>query len=293
MIGRSGQIFGGAEGSDKREESSAHAKARQAGNLPEIYYLCSRITRAYTQSRQSTLGMKDNNYLRFSASMKMADAVLLNYTLVSVLPRFDIHLGFGDKTLSEVCRKYGVNESFFLMVCNIQTYDDYFPTDEELLHIDMGSLIDYLKKSHDYYTGHRIATIERRLESMTGGCEASHHAIMRKFFTEYRQEVIGHFDYEEQTVFPYVRELVAGRTSVNYHINQYEENHTNIDDKLSDLKNIIIKYLPESCSSEDRSDILTEIFLFEQDLEKHTRIEDKILIPLVRQIEKGYENHKA
>lgn len=219
----------------------------------------------------------------------MADAVLRNYTLVSVLPRFGVRLGFGEKTLSDVCLTYGVNETLFAMVCNIHTFDDYFPSHEELMRVDIASLVTYLELSHTYYTEHRIATIERRLELMTGGGEAAHHAILRKFFREYQQEVISHFDYEEQIVFPYVEQLIAGKTGVDYHIDQYEENHTNIDDKLSDLKNIIIKYLPESYSSSERDNLLTDIFLFEEDLTKHTRIEDKILVPIVRAIEARHE----
>lgn len=233
--------------------------------------------------------MRDNTYLLFSDGMKMADIVLRNYTLVSVLPRFDIRLGFGEKTLSEVCKKHGVDTDFFLMVCNIHTFDDYFPAKRDLLQIHVPDLLRYLEKSHAYYTEHRISTIERRLGNMADSCETTHSAILSKFFTEYRQEVTNHFDYEEQTVFPYIQELLAGSSSRNYHISQYEENHSNIDDKLSDLKNIIIKYLPENCSSEERNDILTDIFLFEEDLLKHTRIEDKILIPIVRQIEKNHE----
>lgn len=232
--------------------------------------------------------MKDNTRILFTGTMKMADVVLHNYTLVSVLPRFDIRLGFGEKTLSEVCRKYEVNEEFFLMVCNIHTFGDFLPARRELLQINVADLLRYLRKSHTYYTEHRITTIERRLETMANGCEAAHSTILRKFFTQYRQEVINHFDYEEQTVFPYIQELTEGKANVNYHIDQYEENHSNIDDKLSDLKNIIIKYLPESCSSEERNDILTDIFLFEEDLTKHTRIENKILIPIVREIEKTH-----
>lgn len=231
--------------------------------------------------------MDNNRYMLFSGTSKMADVILRDYRLLTLLPRFDIHLGFGEKTLSEVCAKYNVNEHFFLLICNIHTFDDYVPDSDDLVGVDIESMLKYLKKSHDYYIGNRISSIEQKLIAMTD-CYPHYYNIIDKFFSEYKQEVLNHFDYEEVDVFPNITALSKGE-KIDFHIAQYEENHDNIDDKLSDLKNIIIKYLPEDCPTEERNDILSDIFLFEEDLTKHTRIEDKVLIPYVREIERGYE----
>lgn len=224
----------------------------------------------------------------FSGSTKMADVILTDYRTLTLLPRFDIKLGFGEKTLCEVCAKHNINEHFFLLVCNIHTFDQYLPDREELVDIDINCMLQYLKKSHDYYINTRIASIERKLSAISVCGQGHHHKIIGKFFAEYKQEVLKHFDYEDDEVFPNIVALIKG-DKVDFHIDQYEENHDNIDDKLSDLKNIIIKYLSDDCSTEERNDILTDIFLFEEDLTKHTRIENKVLIPFVREIEQGYE----
>lgn len=231
--------------------------------------------------------MDKNKYMLFSGTTKMADVILTDYRLLTLLPRFDIRLGFSEKTVAEVCEKEKVNEHFFLMVCNIHTFDGYCPDSTELTDVDIESMLEYLKKSHDYYLFNRITSIEHKLATMAGCCEGNHHKIISKFFAEYKQEVVKHFKYEEEDVFPNIRALIKG-DKIDFHIDQYEENHDNIDDKLSDLKNIIIKYLPEDCSTEDRNDILLDIFTFEEDLTKHTRIENKILIPYVRQIERNH-----
>ncbi|MBQ5424541.1 MAG: hemerythrin domain-containing protein, partial [Bacteroidales bacterium] len=65
----------------------------------------------------------------------------------------------------------------------------------------------------------------------------------------------------------------------------FEENHSNIEEKLHDLKNIVIKYLPENASQQSRINVLNEIFKIENDLNKHSVIENKILIPLVSKYE--------
>ena len=57
----------------------------------------------------------------------MSDLIQANYRLLRVLPRFGIHLGFGDKSVVEVCRAQGVSMELFLLVCNISTFDDFLP----------------------------------------------------------------------------------------------------------------------------------------------------------------------
>lgn len=229
--------------------------------------------------------MKDNNHALFSRSMKMADIVLQNYSLLSMLPRFDIQLGFGESSLADVCRRYGINENFFLLICNVYTFRDYLPADDELSKLDIGSLITYLQRSHKYYIEDKITTIEQKLDSMGECCPGNHHQIVCRFFDEYKREVINHFDYEEHTVFPYIRSLVDRGSDADFNIKQYEHNHSNIEDKLSDLKNIIIKYLPESCASKERNEVLLEIFMLEEDLNRHSLIEDKVLVPFVLKME--------
>ena len=95
-------------------------------------------------------------------------------------------------------------------------------------------------------------------------------------------------DYEEVTVFPYISNMVKGARPGDYEIGVFRENHSNIDDKLNDLKNIIMKYLPGDTLSDMRIRVLFGIFALEEDLSKHSLIEDKILIPLVMKLEQRY-----
>lgn len=204
----------------------------------------------------------------------MADVILTDYRLLNLLPRFGMRLGFGEKSVGEVCAKYGVDERFFLLICNIYSSDHYIPSNDELQGVALGPMIDYLKKSHEYYLGNRIAAIEQKL-AKTG------YPLICQFFAGYKQEVLNHFAYEEQSVFPSIAALGRGESAA-VPIEVYEQNHDNIDEKLSDLKNIIVKYLPDSSSVDELNDVLVDIFLFEEDLTQHTRIEDKVLIPYVK-----------
>lgn len=228
------------------------------------------------------------NHLLFSANMKLAELILANYKLLTVLSCFGIHLGFGEKSVKEVCKQHGIPEDFFLLVCNVHSFPDFLPGNEELMSINIDKLVGYLQNSHQYYMNDKIVTIGKNLTDLSYRCEPQHGNVLRLFFNGYKQEVASHFKYEEDIVFPYIKGLMQGQTPVNYHINQFEENHTNIEEKLGDLKNIIIKYLPDTCSSKEQNDVLFEIFLFEEEINTHTLIEDRILIPFVQEIEKKY-----
>lgn len=224
----------------------------------------------------------------FSEKMKLADVLHADYRLLLLLPRFGLDLGFGDKTVGECCKAHDITASLFLMICNIYTCEHYLPSEKEIRNTDVRQLVSYLERSHAYYLEKRLNAIRNQLQIIACNCEAQHKKILNRFFEEYRKEVINHFEYEEKTVFPYVLNMSHGNKTAGYEIEIFERNHSNIDDKLNDLKNIIIKYLPGNSSPIERTNVLFDIFSLEEDLSKHSLIEDKILIPLVQNLEEEY-----
>ncbi len=231
------------------------------------------------------MASNQNKTTLLNSSMKMADFVLENYELLTVLPRFGVQLGFGEKSVKEVCAAKGIDSEFFTMICNIHAFEEYLPTDVDIQSIAIDDLISYLSNSHNYYINKRILAIEQRMEQLGECCSENHYSIVRRFFNDYKTEVLNHFEYEDSVVFPYIKAVEAGVAKSDYHIEQYEHNHSNIDDKLSDLKNIIIKYLPATCSNDTQNELLREIFVFEHELMHHTCIENKVLIPIVQLLE--------
>ena len=223
----------------------------------------------------------------FTPKMKLADIINSNPSLVLILQRFRIELGFGEKSVAEVCRANGISEQFFLLICNVYTNDRYLPSMEELQETDMSSLVPYLIASHSYYLDERIPHIERHLDRIAEACPKNHKEILQRFFHDYKTEVQNHFLYEEKTVFPYIEALRKGESGDGYSINQFEENHSNIEDKLNDLTNIFIKYLPGNIMPKERVSVLFDIFQLSGDLNKHSLIEEKILIPYVETIERS------
>jgi regulator of cell morphogenesis and NO signaling len=59
-----------------------------------------------------------------------------------------------------------------------------------------------------------------------------------------------------------------------------------VGDKLKELKNIIIKYCPDSADINLLNDALYDIYRCEQELESHCMEEDRIFVPAVVKLER-------
>ena len=102
----------------------------------------------------------------------------------------------------------------------------------------------------------------------------------------------GSQEYENQAVFTYVEQLLQGNLSDEYNIATFASKHNQIDTKLKELKNIIIKYYPEKENTNLLNAVLFDIFNCEQDLATHCQVEDYMFVPAVAQIEKRLKDEQ-
>ena len=222
----------------------------------------------------------------FSKDTKLAELLTDDRRLLQLLPRFGIGLGFGDRNVNQVCQMNHADPKLFLMVCEIYSDSSYRPAQEELQNIDMGNLLSYLKASHQYYLDERFPHIEHHLQRIVDACGQKYGPMLSHFYDEYKQEVMRHIQYyEEEVVFPYIEALLKGQRTESYKITEFEHNHTNIQDVLDDMMNILLKYLPGDILPKERIEISLDIMELSDDLSRHSLIEERILVPYVESIE--------
>lgn len=228
----------------------------------------------------------------YNKRMKVADLLASDGNLLSILQRLDIRLGFGEATVADLCTRYGISAELFLIICNIYSFREYQPQVDSLGENDIKSITTYLRASHRYYTSICFPTIHNSIHLLVKELDEVSRKLIDKFYDDYDNEVSNHFRYEEDVVFPYIESLFAKGDMNKYSISQFEHNHSNIGEKLNDLKNIITKYLGEEYSNPLRFELLNDIYSVENDLRKHSLIENKLLIPLVEKLEKQYEQRR-
>jgi len=211
--------------------------------------------------------------------MKMADMIASNYDLILMLPRFGIPLGFGEKSVKEVCRERGVDENFFLTVCNIYSFDDYRPDDEEVAAIDHRLVVEHLQASHRYYIEERLPHMQHHLDHVAESAGDQSSAVLKKYFADYCREVREHVRREERNLISMLDNLSDGEPLSKAVTDHYVKSHDNIKDKLSDLTQIIYKYIPGERLNEEMMELVFDIMQLSRDLEKHAMIEELLLMP--------------
>ncbi len=222
---------------------------------------------------------------KFTSSMKVARLVEANYRLLGVLARVGIDGSFGEKTVSEVCISSGLDPDTIILLCEVYTFPNFKPSMELLRRCHVGDILRYMHQSHDYYLNRAISDMEASITKLLEPCQQKQQEVVWNFFRGYKVEVKNHFGFEEQEVIPYVQGLIIGQNRPGFSIDRFEENHSNIDEKLGDFKNLVMKSLPAVCDNDIRLDLLVHIYALQEDLKCHTYIEDHVLVPMVRLLE--------
>lgn len=225
----------------------------------------------------------------------MADVVAANYSLILVMPRLGIPLGFGERSVQEVCAQYGLPSDFVLLVFNVYTFNDYLPDEHTFENIDLHLLVPYLLASHRYYLNERLPHIERHLMHVAAHAGDRYGVILKQFFADYKQEVQSHFQCEEEAVFPVIQLAERGQPVATScepvgdspRSHHFADNHSDLVDCLSDLTQIVYKYLPGDCMVEELNELVFGIMQMSDDLEKHALLEEKILLPYLARLEQG------
>jgi regulator of cell morphogenesis and NO signaling len=231
------------------------------------------------------------NVASISGNAKMADILMANGRLIYMLPAFGIEMGFGEKTVEQVCEGYGVSLPLFLLVCNIYTIPDYMPTHSELKSVAIEDVVVFLQKGHRNYLAVGMPKIiESLLYLAEIHVQPANKNMLIAFCEKYKQDVQSHIRYEEDVVFSYIHKMLAGERPP-YMSCDFEESHRVISTVLRDLRNIIIKYVPPTCTISQCLSILTDISLFESDLCKHSRLEELVLVPLIERLSEDGNNN--
>ena len=204
--------------------------------------------------------------------MKLSDVIFENRNLLLLLPRFGIPVGFGNKTIAQVCEEHGVSIGLFLFVCNAYCYEGFTAESGAVREEDLPALLQYLRASHHYYIDERLPHIERHLMIVADKAGSPYGDLLKRFFEDYKSEVEAHFEFEEANIFPVVMK------DIDRSRKDFIGAHDSIEEKLADLTKIIFRYLPDNISSEEIIELTFDIFQLAEDLGRHTALEEAVFM---------------
>lgn len=226
----------------------------------------------------------------YSATDKMATLMCAEPQALQLIARFRLPLGVGEKTIQEVCAENNIHTATFLTIVNYKISKEN--TVIKLEDISLETLMEYLRKAHEHFFNFSLPMLRRKLiEAINYSVSDSKiPMLIIRFFDEYVNEVSLHMQHENEQLFPYVEKLLAGDKPDGFNVEIFAHQHRAVDDqhiadKMTELKNLIVKYYPQTVENDLLNSALFDIYLTEQDLASHCDIEDDILLPAVRQLE--------
>lgn len=229
------------------------------------------------------------------AESKVADILIDNEQLIYMLERFNIALGIGNMSFTEIAEKYNIEINALLNIGQVTIGES--PQWYECNSESITDVISFLENSHKSLQTTKISLVNNLISDYSKEIPDSYGIMLKTFFMKYIEDVNEHFNYEDKIVFPYILKLNKAYqrgeyNDFDFNIEKFQGNHTDIEQKLRDLKNILIRHIPANIKSNYRNIILLKLYDLETDINLHSQIEDLILIPLVKKIETDYQTAK-
>lgn len=222
--------------------------------------------------------------MKYTENHKLGDVIADNYQLLLLLSRFGIPLGFGDKSVKSVCADSGVDCKTFLALCN------YVATGDATIYrdVDVLSMLQFLRQAHVYYADFLLPELRAKLVAVVRPLSNRTFAdLVVKLFDSYAADVKRHLAFEEKELFDFTRRLVSRQPDLpDLQLMPFIRQHDNIDTRLAELKNAMMRYLPEGGNQREVYRVLYDIFAFEDDLQSHCDIEGNLFIPALVEMKK-------
>lgn len=214
---------------------------------------------------------------------KVSEIVINVPSTVTVLNRFGITLGVGDKTIAKVCSEHHINPEFLATILNTFINKDYFP--EKIIDgFSANEIVSYLSKTNAYYEHYQLPNIERHFQLLISKSTPQNNnlGLMLKFFHEVKQELINRITNDREHWFP---ELLAhsGKPctlSGEQPIIDTENTSDTIEDKIDDLISMMVIHLQGDYDTNLGVAVLFSIVSLKNDITQNNRIRNRIMRPM-------------
>ncbi len=210
---------------------------------------------------------------------KMCDLMSHEEDAIQIISRFGLEMGVGEQTIEQVCSSHGVHTPTFLAVVNYKVFKHRaVPAD-----IDIPTLQRYLRNAHTYFLDFRLPRLRRSLIEAIIPADPTTKipGLILRCYDEFVDEIRIHIEHENKGMY-----------------DEHEHDDQRITDKLTEIKNLIIKYYPTKPTSTEGTvtytliSVMSDLWHTEQDFADHCAIEDDILRPALTNITPQSKTHK-
>jgi len=206
-----------------------------------------------------------------------------------------------DKDTSDLFAKFDIESELMELILDLYRSDEQDFPYQKLHKFSLDQVLAYLQASHKLYLTKKLPEIEQTMAHIFVKYAQTHQLLtsLTVFFNEYKNRLVAHIRMEEKEFFPFIKKLIAaakGQLSVNEvkellsnkSIASFDENHDPIEDDLKQVSKLIHSYSSDEDTPLPYRVFLNQVELFELELRKHAIIEDHVLVPMAKEIEKKF-----
>lgn len=220
-------------------------------------------------------------------NLSIEDIIGLNNDVSELIRKYSLNKLDENLSVSQFSESVGIDTSFFTEVLNIFASSDYFPI-EQLKQFPVSVILDYLKKTHAHYLTKRLPEIELTIKQLNSEIDNIEYNLLSSFFDRFKNHLIEHIQYEEYMLFPYIEGVFSEKELPTrlqgFTIDNFIELHNDeIEDSLLEACQSLIKKNQKTDDLLRLKVLIHYMDLFEKDLRIHGRIEDEVLIEIVKE----------
>ena len=202
----------------------------------------------------------------YKSTDKICDLMAHEEDAIQIISRFGLEMGVGDQTIEQVCEAHDVHTPTFLAVVNYKVFrHKVMPED-----IHVPTLQRFLLNAHTYFLDFRLPRLRKALvEAIIPADQTTKiPGLILRCYDEFVEEIRTHIEHENAGLF-----------------DEHEHDDRRITDKLTEIKNLIIKYYPTPVTDNPSPvtyqlvSVMSDLWHTEQDFADHCAIEDDILRP--------------
>ena len=224
----------------------------------------------------------------------VGEMVARNYRYAAILERFGIDFCCGGRrSFADACRDAGADPD------EVSRALDAVPSDEQLeedvRQWPVARLVDHIVAIHHTFVRAELPAMVRECSKIAAVHGQRHPELNRvaEVVAELRTELLQHLDKEEEILFPYLRELEHDEgvwthpfVTVANPLRVMEHEHVEAGDHIKALRSLTADYsVPDDGCATYRV-AMQRLAAFERDLQRHLHLENNVLFPKARAIER-------
>ena len=202
----------------------------------------------------------------YKSTDKICDLMAHEEDAIQIISRFGLEMGVGEQTIAQVCEAHDVHTPTFLAIVNYKVFHQKALPDD----IDLPTLQRYLQNAHNYFLNFRLPRLRRALIEAIIPADPTTKipGLILRCYDEFVDEIRTHIEHENAGLYE-----------------EHEHDDERITGKLTEIKNLIIKYYPTQPTSLEGTvtytliSVMSDLWHTEHDFADHCAIEDDILRP--------------